>query len=175
MKCTNAFLVFFSLCLLPFFSFAQLNDSLMINFYNKTLIYYFSDTTTNKDMLKYGSILVKADIDTGALVKSVGKNRFKFCTDQSEVKNILSLPYQKNQGRTVYVMSDKTIGLDSLDVNIDGYTIIEAGENAITLRKWARGETYIPDMRFMYDKNAAAWMFISGEEISNQKMEEMRK
>ena len=159
---------------LPAFSFAQhFSDSLLTAFYNKTLLYYFADTTTNKDQVKFGCILIKSSIDTANLVKQVGKNKFRFMDKKSDLHEFLSQPFQKNNGRTFYWINHKSPARDTVDVNVEGYTIDRFDQRQLSFHAWKHGAMgYIPDGRFIYQKEANEWMFLSGEEISSEKMNE---
>jgi len=159
-----------AIALLPLLSHAQaVSDSLLTNFYNKTIIAYFSDTTTISAQSAFTQVLLKADIDTAKLVKSVGKNRFKYIDGRPSIHNFLPKPYSKNNGRTLYSINHRILGQDTIDVNIEGYTIQDADKKDVLLHKWIHGVShYIPDGRFIYSKEDSHWMFISGEELSNE-------
>ena len=140
--------------LFPTILFGQvINDSLLAAFYNKTLTYYFSDTTVNKDQLKFGCILLETDIDTNRLVKSVGTNKFKYFNSRTSFRDVLVLPLKENNDRSSYRIYHSTLGEDTVDVNISGMTI-GAGEeeDALTFGMWCGGTMgYIPTTRFIYN------------------------
>jgi hypothetical protein len=165
------------LLLLPTISFGQnLNDSLLVTFYNKTLTYYFSDSITHPDQKKFGCLLVKTDFQTTRLLKSRGSNKFKYFNDSTQKNRVLVWPYRRNNGRSIYWINHKFLGIDTLDVNIGGWTLEKAKRRNLYFAAWDGGTMgYIPDGRFIYDKTIRSWLFTSNEEIVTQKNEEYKR
>jgi hypothetical protein len=155
--------------LLPLSLLSQhLTDSLLTSFYNTTLIYYFSDTTTNKDQEKFGYIFVETSHDTSKLVKSAGTNRFRFLDKKINIQQLLDTPLVNNGGRVVYRINHTAIAKDTIDITINAFTIT-VNQNKVSLKQLKHGTfAYVPDGRFIHNRESDRWDFISGEEISYQ-------
>jgi hypothetical protein len=158
--------------ILPIISFGQnLNDSILMSFYNKTLTYYFSDSITLPDQKKFGCLLVKIDIETSSLIKNRGPNKFLYFNDSTEKNKILSWPYRRNNGRSIYRINHKLIGRDTVDIIIGGWTIEEASRKKLFLGVWCGGTLgYIPEGRFIYNKASDKWIFTTSGEIMEQEI-----
>jgi hypothetical protein len=155
---------------LPTISFGQnLSDSLLATFYNKTLSYYFSDSTTYHDQKIFGCILLKTEFDSSKLTKFIGPNRLSYFNSNSSEHSVLDKPLKKNKGRNIYWINHKLIGIDTVDINIGGWTIEEASRKKLYLAAWCGGTMgYIPDGRFIYDKPSDKWTFTTSREIIDQ-------
>ena len=160
--------------LLPTIAVGQdLNDSLLTTFYNLTLNSYFSDTAVHEDQEKFGSILIQTDLDTSKLVKNIGANSFLFYSSKTPEQQMLSKPYKNHKDRSIYRIEHKSYGQDTIDVNIGGWTIGDVNKKHISLGRWCGGTMgYIPDGRFAYSIQKGTWIFITGQKIMEQKLEE---
>lgn len=156
--------------MLPTVSFGQdNNDSLLTTFYNKTIALYFSDTSfSNKT--KFDHILLQTDFDTIGLIKNLGFNKFKYFDSKTNKHSVLDKPFKINNGRNIYWVNHKTIAQDTIDINIGGWTIESVTKKTMYLGAWCGGtRDYIPNGRFIFDKEKKTWTFVSGQEIFNQK------
>jgi hypothetical protein len=171
---TRLLIVF--LIILPTISFGQnLNDSLLVTFYNKTLTYYFSDSIPHPDQKKFACLLVKTDFQTARLIKSIGPNKFKYVNDNTHQNKVLVWPYRRNNGRSLYWINHKLIGNDTLDVNIGGWTLEQVRRKKMNIAAWCGGTMgYIPTGRFIYNKVTGIWLFTTSSEIIAQKKEEYK-
>ena len=172
----NTKLLILLLFILPAISFGQnLNDSLLVVFYNITLTDYFSDSFPHPDQKKFGCLLIKTDFQTTKLIKSRGPNKFKYVNDYTHQNKVLVWPYRRNIGRSLYWINHKIIGADTLDVNIGGWTIEKVSRKKINLAAWCGGTMgYIPDGRFIYDKYSDKWTFTTSIEIIEEKSSELK-
>jgi hypothetical protein len=162
--------------ILPTISFGQdINDSLLTTFYNNTIALYFSDTSfSNKT--KFDRILLQTDFDTTKLIKYSGLNKFKYFDSKTNKHSVLDKPFKKNNGRNIYCVNHKIIQQDTIDINIGGWTIESVTKKTMSLGAWCGGTMgYIPDGRFIFDKEKKTWTFVSGQEIINQKMSLWKK
>ncbi len=162
--------------ILPTVSFGQdITDSLLTTFYNKTIVSYFSDTAFSNNV-KFDRILVQTDFDITGLIKYSGLNKFKYFTSKTNKHSVLAKPFKINKGRAIYWINHKFIQQDTIDINIGGWTIESVTKKRMHLGAWCGGTMgYIPDGRFIFDKEKKTWTFISGQEIINQKMRLWRK
>jgi hypothetical protein len=165
---------------LPNISFGQIvNDSLLATFYNKTLSCFFPDSITHKDQLRFGNVLVKTDFDAKYLIKTTGKINLKYFNDPTPVHAVLKKPHKKNKGRSVYWIKHKTIGTDTIDVNIGGWTVLKYQHRHLHLAAWCGGDMgYIPEGRFIFDKEKRNWRFQSYHDLweirFNEDMEKIK-
>ena len=85
-------------------------------------------------------------------------------------------PFKINNGRNIYWVNHKIIQQDTIDINIGGWTIESVTKKTMSLGAWCGGTMgYIPDGRFIFDKEKKTWTFVSGKEIINQKMSLWKK
>lgn len=162
--------------ILPTVSFGQdINDSLLTTFYNKTITLYFSDTSSNHK-IKFDNILLQTDFDTLGLIKNSGLHKFKYFDSKTNKHSVLDRPFKINNGRHIYWVDHKIIQQDTIDINIGGWTIESVTKKRMSMSAWCGGPMgYIPDARFIFDKEKKTWKFISGEEIINQTMNLWKK
>jgi hypothetical protein len=162
---------------IPTISFGQtLSDSLLCTFYNKILTLYFPDTTIHKDQAKFGCILLQTDLDTSKLIKNSGTNKFKFFSSKTKTQSVLERPLRKNRERSIYRITQKIIGFDTIDIKIGGWTITHVDKHNLTLGAWCGGRMGdIPDARFIYNKTINSWTFISLQELFDEEVLRLRK
>jgi hypothetical protein len=160
--------------LLPIISFGQIvNDSLLATFYNRTLSSFFQDSITIKDQLRYGNILIKTDFDTKYLITTIGKNNLKYFNDNTPEYSVLNKPHKKNKGRSIYWIKHQIIGIDTIDIIIGGWTIEKFEHRHLYLAAWCGGDMgYIPDGRFIFNKEKSKWIFQSYHELRDIKVKE---
>ena len=162
--------------MLPTVSFGQDNqDSLLATFYNKTIALYFSDTSfSNKT--KFDRILLQTDFETIGLIKNLRFNKFKYFDSKTNKHSVLDKPFKINNGRNIYWVDHKIIAQDTIDINIGGWTIESVTKKTMYLGALDGGTMgYIPDGRFIFDKEKKTWTFVSRQEIINQKMSLWKK
>ena len=162
---------------LPNISFGQIvNDSLLATFYNKTLSCYFPDSITKKDQLRFGNILVNTDFDSQYLIKTIGENKLKYFNDSTPIHAALKKPHKKNKGRSVYWITHKAIGTDTIDVNIGGWTVLKFKHRQLHLAAWCGGDMgYIPEGRFVFDREKRSWRFQSYRELREIRLNEEKE
>jgi hypothetical protein len=156
--------------ILPKVSFGQdINDSLITTFYNKTIALYFSETSfSNKT--KFERILLLTDFDTIGLIKYSDLNKFKYFDSKTNKHSVLDHPFKINNGRNIYWVNHKILEQDTIDINIGGWTIENVTKKTMSLSAWCGGTMgYIPDGRFIFEKEKKTWTFVSRQEIINQK------
>jgi hypothetical protein len=152
----------------------EVNDSLLTVFYNKTLEYYFPDSVKLPDQKKFGHLLIMTDFPTAIMLKKRGRNKFKYFKNFNELDTLLAKPYKKNDKRNLYWIKHDSLGLDTIDINIGGWTMyIENNETSMAM--WCGGTMgYIPDGRFIYDRILNQWVFVSSDEIMDQVIREFK-
>ena len=161
---------------LPTISFGQhLNDSLLATFYNKTLSYYFSDSTNNYDQNVFSSILLKTEFDSSKLVKYIGPKKLTYFNSNSSEYSVLDRPLKKNKGRRIFSITHKFFGQDTVDIDIGGWILEEVSRKKLNLAAWCGGTIgYIPTGRFVYNRTSGNWLFITSKEIIVQKKEQYK-
>ena len=157
---TYKFLIILSFAF-PTISLGQnLSDSLFATFYNKTLTYYYSDTTTYEDQIKFGCILYQTDFDTTKLLRTVGRNTFKFFTSKTNKHSLLNKPLKNNIDRRIYWIKHQTFGQDTVDITIGAWTITHVDKKHLSINVWCGGTMgYLPNARFIFNKLTNAWLF----------------
>ena len=152
------------------------SDSLLATFYNQTLTSYFSDTTRHKDQSKYGSILMQTDLDTSKLVKTIGKFKLQFYRSTTSEYEVLQEPYENNQGRSIYVISHQSLGKDTIDINIGGWTLEKINKSEIELALWCGGTMgYLPAARFIYNSENESWTYFGFHKLIEARIKELSK
>lgn len=161
----------------------ELNDSLALytSFYNTTLKSSFSDSIIHPDQKKFNNILIKSVIDPKGLITEVGENKLHYVIN---IRSELKRPYKRNKGRAYHIIRHKRISPDTIDVNIsihriNGYEWDKVQGIKVKVLKLGMecGGTmgYIPNGRFIFDKNINDWKFVSYREIWLMKEEEDKK
>lgn len=158
------------LLLLPITGFGQeVNDSLLTAFYNRTITAYFTEGWVQKPPLNEWT-LIETDMKREGLLKSTGEYKFRYISNDMELRTLLGKSYDDIEGRPVYRMNHKVIAPDTLDVNIGGYTISQIDKKHMMKGIWCGGTMgYIPDGRFVYNRDKSLWEFTSGTEIMERK------
>ncbi len=162
MKIINFFI---SVLAFPAISFGQnFGDSLIESFYNKTLLYYFSDSVLNIQESSSTKTLIQTDFDTTHIIKSVCQNQFKFINYKTPLQSLLTNPSGTNT-LTLHSISHKKYGQDTILITIDISTLSDIGE----FNYWTFGHTYEKgdraDAKFIYDAKLNSWTLINKEEI----------
>jgi len=159
---------------LPILSFGQIvNDSLLATFYNKTLSSFFADSIATKDQLRFGNVLIKTEFDKNYLITTIGQNNLKYFNDDTPEYSVLSKPRKKNKGRSIYWIKHQIIGIDTIDINIGGWTVEKFKHRHLYLAAWCGGDMgYIPDGRFIFDQKNNRWIFQSYHEFRDIKLKE---
>lgn len=170
-------ILFLLLNALPIISFGQMvSDSLLATFYNKTLSSFFSDSITTNDQLRFGNVLIKTDFETNFLITTIGKNNLKYFNDNTPEYSILNKPHKKNKGRSIYWINHKMIGTDTIDISIGGWTVEKFEHRHLYLAAWCGGDMgYVPDGRFIFDKEKSIWRFQSYLELREIKLKEEKE
>jgi len=163
--------------LLPTISFGQsINDSLLSTFYNKTISLYFADSSINNHHPEFENILLQTDFDKARLIKYLDKNKFTYFDSNTDKHSILEKPFKKNNGRNIYWVNHKVLHNDTVDINIGGWTLNNVTKKTMSLGAWCGGTMgYIPDGRFIFDNVSNYWVFVSRQEIINQKVTKWKK
>ncbi len=164
--------LFFSLT-----AFGQnINDSLLAAFYNKVLeasFNYDGISCGNRNAYKY---IIKTDFDTARLIKIAGYSRLVFYKEDESFRGLLLRPWEKNKGRTIYRISHIVYNNDSIDVNLASWVIV-----SITRKNMALGLScggilgYIPDARFVYNKETMVWKYMSADDLIKQRLPNRNK
>ena len=162
-----------TLIFLPTFFFGQVvNDSLIAEFYNQTISVYFSKAADN--CKKTENRLIETEFDTLRLIKNLNLIKFKFINQKTDKLSALEKPYKRNIGREIYWINHKFISQDTVDINIGGWTIMEASRKGLSIAAWCGGTMgYIPTARFIRNKNG--WRKMSSDEIIEEKKKEWKK
>lgn len=159
--------------LIPLYSFGQnVTDSLLATFYNKTLSISFSNTRKKEFDNR---IFIKTEFDTSLLIQQNNLNQFIFFDKKTSYRSVLSKPFKKNAGKTIYWINHKFFGTDTVDINIGSWIIKSMSRKKISLGANCGGTMgYIPDSRFIFDRNTKKWNLTTGKEIRERKRAEIR-
>ena len=135
------------------------NDSLLTNFYNEILVKNFIEIT--KDQKKFGIILIKTDFDKTKLVKNVGLNKFTFLSFKESERSYFIKPFKENNGRQIYHISHKLIAKDTVDINLNSWSVENVTRKHANLLSQCGGTLgYIPTARFIYYYGNNKWKYI---------------
>ncbi len=174
MSLTKKFILIFILSF-PNISSGQVpNDSLLSAFYNETIKDFFlkSSERNRKKQDKFKWKLIQTNIDSTNLIKSHGKDKFKYYNKRN-VHKVLSRPYKRNIGRDIYKIRYKSFGEDTIDILIVTWTIEKISKKNISFHGGCGGDMgYIPEGRFVFNKVTKSWIFYSYEDIVEQKLKE---
>ncbi|WP_375561253.1 hypothetical protein ACE193_01490 [Bernardetia sp. OM2101] len=164
----------FLFLLIPLYSFGQnITDSLLATFYNKTLSISFLNKTENEPNNR---ILIRTEFDKNLLIQQNNLNQFIFFDKKTSYHSVLSKPFKKNAGKMIYHISHKFFGSDTVDINIGSWVIKSISRKKIALAANCGGTMgYIPDARFIFDRDTKKWNLITGKEIREQKRAELRR
>ena len=157
---------------LPTFSLGQdFSDSLLLNFYNKTIHYYFTEGfQERKGQMKFDKVLIETEFDTSKLIKNVGQYNFKYITKKTRAELGLKKPYKRYKGRKIYKFTHSFYGGDTLDFLLTTWTILEVTRKKIEIGKDLGGHmSYIPKCRFIYDRNLLYWRFVKAKDLVRPK------
>ena len=159
-------------------------DSLLPEFYNKTLHFYFTEFLTDstshlhEDQDRFGNILVTSWIDASKLDKQIGQNVLLFIPQWKIDKGLINLE-QDTLEREHYKVTHNVKSRDTVDIIISERTIkIERNEANININ-YSIGcggiLGYIPTGRFTYDNKRHKWIFWNWNEIMSEKSKIMIK
>jgi hypothetical protein len=163
------FLIVLISLLISLTSYGQsISDSVLATFYNKVLENSFENGIScgNRTTFVY---LIKTDFDTAKLVKQVGWLRLRFYKDDASLRGLLLRPWKRNKGRNIYKISHIAYSSDSVDINMASWLIVSVTKRNMALGMSCDGTLgYIPDARFVYNKETKIWKYISAQELIDQ-------
>jgi hypothetical protein len=128
--------------------------------------------TVRKKDEKFKYKLIRINIDSTNLIRSNGKDKFKYYNKRS-VRKVLSRPYKRNNGRDIYNISYKPFGADTIDILISTWTIVKMTKKTFKIHVGCGGTMgYIPEGRFVFNQTTKSWTFYSYDDIVDQKLRE---
>lgn len=150
-----------------------LSDSALSGFY-VTAVQSYCDTFMRAwKMHDENGILLGTKINRTLLPSKDARNSFIWFHADSGLHSVLSRPFKKNVNRSIYYVSHLNKGPDTVDVNISSERIVFINRRKIHLARHCGGDMgYIPEARFIYDRNKKCWNYLCRESLREERMNE---
>lgn len=154
----------------------HINDSLLAQFYQRTLSDYFKRQSAfcTSATSSAAPLLISTAIPDSLLPAQIHSSQIQY-VEHFNIAPHLPKRKKRHIGRSYLHISHQQLGKDTIDVLVAGYSVgIE--KRSIVLSLWCRGTLgYIPDGRFVYHHHSHTWLFYGWQASAALKNEQTQR
>lgn len=153
----------------PCLGFAQkVNDSLIVDSYNRTLQYFFTRERFVDLPSSPQNIIIETEFAFRYMTKKAGKFKFRYYSVDFQ-KHLYNVP-ETNIGRLVFSLRYVVSSPDTLDIYLDEWKIMGFEKGHVLMEDHYKGRNQeLPIVQFIYNSTRAVWELVPQAETELKK------